>query len=65
MFGTDVRIPNKRKGLIIMEPYTYFITATVLSLVAFGAAAPVATSALLAVSAILFAGGIYTRLFAR
>ncbi|MGN1116411.1 MAG: hypothetical protein ACI4TH_07580 [Candidatus Ornithomonoglobus sp.] len=48
-----------------MEPYTYFIIAVILLLISLGAAAPVAASATLAVSVIMFAGGLLTKLVLR
>ena len=54
-----------RKELISMEPYTYFIIAVILLLISFGASAPVAASATLAVSVIMFAGGLLTKLVLR
>ena len=45
-----------------MKPSTYFIVSAILLLTAFGAQAPFAAAASAAVSAVMLAGGIITKL---
>ena len=48
-----------------MEPSTYFTISAILFLISFGALTPVAAVASIAVSAITFLGGIYTKFLIR
>ncbi|MBR0366306.1 MAG: hypothetical protein IJH94_05850 [Clostridia bacterium] len=48
-----------------MQPCTYFIIATTLFIVSFGATAPIASAAALAISAIMLLGGLYTKFVLR
>lgn len=48
-----------------MEPCTYFIIAAILFIISFGASAPVAALASLAVAAVMLAGGLYTKFILR
>ncbi|MBQ3425832.1 MAG: hypothetical protein IJH37_01670 [Clostridia bacterium] len=48
-----------------MEPCTYFIIAAILFIISFGATAPIASAASLAIAAIMLAGGLYTKFVLR
>ncbi len=48
-----------------MEPCTYFIIAFILFIISFGAAIPAASLSMLAISVIMLAGGLYTKLLYR
>lgn len=68
MFGTLVRnicSSIHMKGHFIMEPCTYFIIAAILFIISFGATAPIASAASLAIAAIMLAGGLYTKFVLR
>ena len=48
-----------------MEPCTYFIIAAILFIISFGATVPAASTAMLTISLIMLAGGLYTKLLYR
>lgn len=48
-----------------MEPCTYFIIAVILFIISFGATAPMAATASVAIAAIMLAGGLYTKFVLR